>query len=199
MQKKIIVGVSGASGVILAQKAIRALIEKEYIVELVLTKHALYTATVELGKEFSTPEKFMSFLSKEQKQCTHIYSPGDVGAPICSGSYKTHGMIVVPCSMASIAAISLGLADNCLRRAADVTIKERRPLVIVFREAPLSSIHLEHMLKLSQLGVTILPPLPAWYSKPQTLGEVEDFIVGKILDAFHIEHTLYTPYSGEIM
>lgn len=195
MQQSIVLGISGASGIVLAQKTMVALIKSGFIVELVMTKYALYTATLELGKEFSTPEKFITFMSEEEQSSVRIHGASDVGATICSGSYKTRGMVIVPCSMASVAAISLGLADNCLRRAADVTLKERRRLVVLFREAPLSTLHLEHLLKLSQLGAMIIPPAPAWYLKPQTLGEVEDFIVGKVLDALHIEHKLYTPWK----
>lgn len=189
---KIVLGVSGASGIILAQKLLSVLAEKGFIVELVMTKHALYTSSLELGKEYSTTKKFVP---KEWQHQVQIHAAEDVGAAICSGSYKTKGMVIVPCSMASVAAISLGLADNCLRRAADVTLKERRPLVIVFRESPLSTLHLEHLLKLSQLGAMILPPLPAWYLKPKSTEDIENFIVGKILEAFGISHELYAPWQ----
>ena len=119
-----------------------------------------------------------------------IHSIADFGSPIASGTFLTHGMVVIPCSMATLAAIATGLSDNLLRRAADVILKERRRLILVPREAPLSSIHLQHMLTLSNMGAVIVPPQPAWYTFPKTIGDVEDHIVGRVLDMLGI-HTQY--------
>jgi 4-hydroxy-3-polyprenylbenzoate decarboxylase len=188
---RIVVGVSGASGTILAYKTIYALVHAGYDVDLVLTKAALMTAGQEMGKEFATTKGFLSHLDdKALEKVTH-HPINDFGATIASGSFKTEGMIIVPCSMATLAAVGLGLSDNLIRRAADVVIKERRKLVIVPREAPLSAIHLQHMLSLSQVGAYIVAPVPAWYTLPKSLSDIEDFIVGKILDCFGIEHKLY--------
>ena len=109
------------------------------------------------------------------------YPPGDLLAPIASGTHPTAGMAIVPCSMATVAAVAHGLADNLVRRAADVCIKERRPLVIVPRESPLSAIHLDNMAALARLGVTILPPEPAFYLKPKTVDDVVAFVVARVV------------------
>lgn len=120
------------------------------------------------------------------------YHPlGDIGASIASGSFRCEGMAIVPCSMGSLSAIASGASTNLLTRAADVMLKEGRPLLLVPRETPLSAIHLENMLKLSRLGVRIIPAMPAFYNGPQTLDDVVDFIVGKTMDGMGIEHNLY--------
>lgn len=193
---RIILGVSGASGMILAYKAMKALTELEHHVELVMTSNASYTATLEMGKEFSSAAKFVSHLAPELQKRVTIHPINDVGATIGSGSYLVDGMLLLPCSMATLAAISIGLGDNLLRRAADVMLKERRPLVIVPRESPLSEIHLENMLSLTRKGAIIVPPVPAWYTHPKTLDDVENFIVGKSLDALKVTHSLYPRWTG---
>lgn len=190
-----VVGVSGASGVILASRLIAALTDKDHAVELVMSQNALYTATLELGKEYKSAAKFVSHLPPSAQQRVTIHPIHDVGCAIASGSYPVEGMVVIPCSMATVAAIAVGLSDNVLRRAADVTLKEKRPLILVPRETPLSEIHLENLCKLSRYGATILPPVPAWYTEPKSLEDVENFIVGKVLDCLHIEHSLYKKWK----
>ncbi len=182
---RIVVGVSGASGVILARRLIEELTTHREV-DLVMTPQALYTASLEMGREHATVKRFIQGIDN-----VRVHSINDIGSAIASGSYPTEGMVIVPCSMTTIAAVSMGLGDNCLRRAADVTLKERRPLIIVPREAPLGELHLENMLKLARLGATIVPPVPAWYTLPKTLEDVENFIVGKVLDALSIPHDLY--------
>lgn len=191
-----IVGVSGASGVILALRLITALARAEHQVELVMSRGALYTASLELAEGCSSPQQFIQRLSPIVQERVTFHAIHDVGCAIGSGSYLVEGMIVIPCSMTTVAAIAMGLGDNALRRAADVSLKERRPLILVPREAPFSTLHLENLLKLSKLGATILPPVPAWYTVPQTLEDVENFIVGKVLDSLHIENTLYKRWEG---
>lgn len=186
-----VVGVSGASGVILARRAALALLEMGHYVELVMTSSALYTTSYEMGSAYAATGQFLHPLSSDLKERLTLHSIHDVGSSIASGSFVTDGMLIIPCSMGTLAAISTGLADNALRRAADVTLKERRRLVIVPREAPLSEIHLEHMLRLTRLGAIIVPPMPAWYTQPKSVEEIELFIVGKAFDALKIEHTLY--------
>jgi len=189
---RFIVGVSGASGIILAYRAIVRLASLGHFIELVITQQALYTATLELGKEFSTAKKILQGLPEEIQEQVTLHAVQDSGASICSGSYHTDGMLIVPCSMATLAAIACGLGDNCLRRAADVILKERRRLVIVPRESPLNQIHLENMLKLTSMGAMMVLPVPAWYTQPRTLEDVENFIVGKALDALGVaDHNLY--------
>lgn len=191
---RFVVGVSGASGMVLALRLIDALTQGGHSVELTMSKAALYTASLELGKEYATPEKFIAKI--ENKKQVSIQPSQDTGCAIASGSFLTDGMIIVPCSMTTLAAVAMGLGDNVLRRAADVTLKERRQLIIVPREAPFNQIHLENMLKLSRMGATILPPIPAWYTEPKSLEDVENFIVGKILDVLKIEHSLYPRWKS---
>lgn len=193
---RFIVAVSGASGIILAAHALTALAEGGHEIELVMTPHALYTAALEMGKKYGTARTFLTHLPPSTQKRVKLHNINDIGSTIASGTYKVDGMLLIPCSMATLAAIAVGLADNLLRRAADVTLKERRKLVIVPRESPLGAIHLENMLKLTQRGATIVPPIPAWYLSPQSLTDIELFIVGKALDALNLPHTLYKPWSG---
>ncbi len=193
---RFVVGISGASGIILARRCIEALTATGSSIELVMSPSALYTASLELGKEFASTAKFIQQFPEEIQQKITLHSINDVGCAIASGSYPITGMIIIPCSMATIAAISIGLGDNVLRRAADVTLKEKRPLILVPRESPLSELHLENLLKLSRLGATIVPPIPAWYTHPQTLADIENFIVGKVLDALYLDHTLYPRWKS---
>ncbi len=189
-----VVGVSGASGIILALHTLHALTKGGHQVELTMSQYALYTAALELGKEYASPAKLISHLEKPELVTVHANQ--DVGCAIASGSFVTDGMIIIPCSVTTLAAISIGLGDNALRRAADVTLKERRPLIIVPREAPFSDIHLENMLKLSRAGATIVPPVPAWYTQPKSLEDVEHFIVGKVLDSLGLTHSLYPRWKS---
>lgn len=196
MMKRLVVGITGASGIILARKLIENLALDGYAIELLMSQHALYTAKFELDSEKTTVKKFIAGFSKAVQDRITSHAIADVGCSVASGSYPVDGMIIIPCSMATVAAVAVGLADNALRRAADVTIKERRKLIIVPRETPLSEIHLENLLKLARLGATIIPPIPAWYTNPKTLDDIENFIVGKILDALHLPHNLYPRWGG---
>lgn len=191
-----VVGITGASGIVLAKRTLEVLTDLRHEVELVMSKDASLTAVEELGKEFATIEKFISSLGKKRGQYIRSHSISDFRAAIASGSFQTSGMIIIPCSMATLAAVAHGLSDNVLRRAADVTLKERRPLIIVPRETPFNDIHLENMLKLSRMGATIVPPIPGWYTHPKTLSEMEDFIVGRALDALKIETTIYPRWGA---
>ena len=126
------------------------------------------------------------------------YSAADMGAAISSGSFRTDGMIIAPCSAKTLASIAHGYGDNLIHRAADVVLKERRKLVLVVREAPLSDIHLENMLKLSRMGAVILPPMPAFYNNPQTVDEIVDHTVARVLDQFGLEVKGAPRWSGEM-
>lgn len=194
---RIVVGISGASGIVLAHRAISLLASLGHTIELVMTKQASLTALEEMGKEYATSEKFVASFPHAVQEQIQLHALHNFSAPIASGSYQTMGMLLLPCSMTSLAAIACGLSDNLLRRAADVTLKEKRKLVIVPREAPLHEIHLENMLKLARAGATIVPPVPAWYTRPQTLADMENAIVGRVLDAMGIETDCY-PRWGEV-
>lgn len=178
-----VLGVSGASGIILAKKALRWLVQMGHEVHLVPSKAALLTASIELGEQ----KDFLSDLPDPLAEQVKIYRNSDLTAPFASGSFRVEGMLIIPCSMGSLAAIATGLGDNLLRRAADVMLKERRRLVMVPRETPLSEIHLENMLKLTRMGAVMLPPVPAWYNEPQSLHDVENGIVGRALDLLGLE------------
>lgn len=184
---RFVLGVSGASGQILALKALHTLLSLGHQVELVLSRPALLTAAYELGQEYGKTEGWLHSLSIEERERVTLHKVQAWDASIASGSCKTDGMLLLPCSMATLAALACGLSDNLLRRAADVHLKERRPLVIVPREAPLSSIHLENMLKLSQAGAILFPPQPFWYLRPHSLIEMEEELVGRILDSLGVE------------
>ena len=188
--ESIVIGISGASGIILGFRTVEACCQQGIHVDLVMTDAARRTALEELSFSCDTDQQLLQRFPPDIQPMIRCFSVRDIGAPIASGTYQSRGMIVVPCSMATLAAVSLGLSDNLLRRAADVTIKQGRRLLIVPREMPFSAIHLEHMLKLSQLGVVIMPPQPAWYQKPVTIEDVENEVVARILDRFGLPSAL---------
>ncbi len=177
---KLIVAVTGASGIILAKRLLEALKEKKIETHLIVSESAKKVAGLE-NIQYDALKKL----------ATVEYSFTDFSASVASGSFKTDGMIVIPCSMKTLAGLASGYSDNLILRAGDVCLKEGRKLVLVPRETPLSYIHLRNMLILKKAGAVILPPNMAYYSKPKSLGEMESFIAGKVLDAFNIEHSLY--------
>ena len=175
---RLIVGITGATGAIFGVRVLEVLRSLQIESHLVLSKWGARTLAHETQH---TAESL-----KELATCT--YSDGAQGAAISSGSFLTDGMVVAPCSVRSLAAIANGQGDNLIHRAADVTLKERRRLVLMVRESPLNDIHLENMLKLSRMGVVIIPPMPAFYDHPQTLDDMINQIVMRTLDQFGI-HT----------
>lgn len=183
---KLIVGITGSSGVIYGIKLLEVL--KKYNIEthLVLSQWAIKNIEIETEENVNTINK----LSK------HTYQENDMAASISSGSFKTNGMVIIPCSMKTLSSIANGYDDNLISRAASVTIKENRKLVIVPRETPLSTIHLANMLRLSEIGVVILPAMPGFYHKPKTIEEMILHIVGKTLDQFDIRNDTFTRWQG---
>ncbi|MGL6107328.1 UbiX family flavin prenyltransferase [Romboutsia sp.] len=177
---KIIVGISGGSGAIYALGILKALKDLNIETHLVVSTMGEYVVNHECGVNLEE--------LKEMADC--FYENYDLAAAISSGSFKTDGMIIAPCSMKTLAAIAHGYSDSLLTRAADVCIKDKRRLVLLPRETPLSSIHLENMLKLSNLGVTIMPPTPGFYNHPQDLSDIVSSIVGRSLDQLNVEHDL---------
>ncbi len=188
--RPVIVGISGASGSILAKETIDELLRREVPVIAVCSNDARLVWQEEMDSPFN--ETLARW--REHPHFTH-YSIGDMRAPIASGTYPTLGMVVVPCSMASIAAIAHGLANNLLLRAADVCLKERRRLVVVPRETPLHAVHLENMLTLARMGVVVLPPEPAFYLKPVSVQDIVRFVVGRIMVALGIDESLDEKYQ----
>ncbi len=184
-KRPVIVGISGASGSVLARETVNALLDREVPIILVCSNDAKLVWQEEME------ESFNETLSRWH-EVPHFtsYSIGDMRAPIASGTYPTHGMVVVPCSMGSIASMAHGLANNLLLRAADVCLKERRRLVVVPRETPLHAVHLENMLALARMGVVVLPPEPAFYLRPDSVEDIVRFVVGRILVALDIDEGL---------
>lgn len=190
--KRIVVGITGASGSILAKGVIEALLTGGHEVHLVVSEQGKKVLAYELEKDFSN---FMNEL-KTLSSKLYLHETGDLFASISSGSFHTDGMIVVPCSMGTLGKIAGGTSDNLLCRAADVTLKEQRPLILVARETPLSSLHLENMLKLSRNGAVILPPVPAYYNRPKDLETLINHTIGRILKSAKIENPLYAVWHG---
>ncbi|MET8212666.1 non-oxidative hydroxyarylic acid decarboxylases subunit B [Streptomyces sp. NPDC005373] len=184
---RLVVGVTGATGAPVAVRLLQVLASRPDVeTHLVMSRWA--RATIHQETDFSVAE--VAALADV------AYSWDDQGAAISSGSYKSDGMIVVPCSMKTLAGIRSGYADGLIARAADVTLKERRTLVIVPRETPLSEIHLENMLALSRMGARIVPPMPAFYTRPGSVDEIVVHVVGRILDQFGIEMPGATRWTG---
>ncbi|WP_085446207.1 UbiX family flavin prenyltransferase [Magnetofaba australis] len=189
----ITVAMTGASGSVYGLRLVECLLEAGRRVDLTFTLAAESVLEQECGLEWReedpelrrTIEEYFS----DDDNLRH-YSRMDWMAPMASGSSVKRPMVVCPCSMGTLAAIAHGLADNLIERAADVAIKEQRPLIVVPRETPLSQIHLENMLKLAQMGVTILPAMPGFYNKPAQVEEMVDFVVARILDRLGVEHQL---------
>lgn len=174
---KIIVGISGASGAIFGIRTLQALTLLNIETHLVISRWARATIAHETSFTVEQVESLATVVHPSENQA----------APVSSGSFKNDGMIVAPCSAKSLAAIRTGYSDNLLTRAADVTLKERRKLVLLVRESPLSEIHLENMLALTRMGAVIFPPVPAFYNHPHTLDDVVYHIVGRALDQFGLE------------
>lgn len=201
--KPVILAISAASGVIYGIKTLSFLLENEYRVELIISEKAYYIFRQELGLEIShnssvIKDNILDYLNlSNKKDALTVWLNDEIWANPASGSFDTLGMIITPASMATVASIACGLADKLISRCADVIIKEGRKLVIVPRETPLSSIHLENLLKLSNIGVKIVPPSVGFYNKIETLDDCINFVVGKTLDSFRIKNQLYKRWEYE--
>lgn len=181
MKQRLVVGMSGASGAIYGIRLLEVLHDHPAIeTHLVMSKPAERTIVEETSWEPSAVRALAAV----------VHPVTDIGAAIASGSFTTMGMVVLPCSIRTASAIAYGLAENLLTRAADVALKEGRKLVLVVREAPLHRGHLKALLEASENGATILPPMPAFYTMPKTVGDIVDHTVARVLDQFGIEHTL---------
>jgi flavin prenyltransferase len=186
--RRLIVGITGASGVVYGERLLRVLQALEIETHLVLTKSAALTITYELDQ----PVDAIKALA------TKVHPMNDVGASIASGSFKTDGMIIAPCSMHTLAAIASGVCDNLLTRAADVVLKERRRLVLLVRETPLHLGHLRNMVAVTEMGAIVSPPVPAFYARPKTIEALVDHTIGRALDLFDIDTGAVTRWrAGE--
>ncbi|MGI8503761.1 MAG: flavin prenyltransferase UbiX [Hassallia sp.] len=191
-QQPIILGISGASGLIYAVRAIKFLLEADYEIELVASKSSYMVwqseQNIRMPVEPLQQEQFWRQQAKvEAVGKLHCHPWGGVGANIASGSFRTLGMIVIPCSMSTVAKLANGLSSDLLERAADVQLKEGRKLIIVPRETPFSLIHLRNLTALAEVGARIVPAIPAWYHNPQTIEDLVDFVVARALDQLDID------------
>jgi 4-hydroxy-3-polyprenylbenzoate decarboxylase len=183
---KLVIGITGSTGIIYGIRALEILTQHNVETHLVITEWAKKCLTMETSYGLEDVKKLASNYSDDS----------NMASGISSGTYKTDGMIVIPCSMKTLSSIANGYDETLVARAAGVTLKESRKLVLVPRETPLTAINLENMLKLARLGVVILPPVPGFYTKPKSIDEIIDHTVGKCLDQFNIEHDLYRRWGS---
>jgi 4-hydroxy-3-polyprenylbenzoate decarboxylase len=184
---RLIVAMTGATGAPLGVRLLETLREMPDVeVHLILSKWA--RATIELETALTADQV--------AAMADVVHAPGDQAAPISSGSFKTDGMVIVPCSMKTLAGIRTGFADDLIGRAADVCLKERRQLLVVPRETPLNEVHLDNMLALARMGVVIFPPMPAFYNNPSSLDDAIDHLVGRMLDQFGLAAPLVKRWAG---
>ena len=186
-KRRIIVGMTGASGAIYGIRLLEVLRDHDLDVHLVMSKPGERTIVEETDKSVAYVRKLADV----------VHNVSNIGASIASGSFKTEGMVVAPCSIHTASAIACCMADNLLTRAADVTLKERRKLILLVRETPLHVGHLKALLLASESGALIMPPVPAFYSKPKSVEEIVDHTVGRVLDLFDIDHSLVERWGDE--
>ncbi|HAA73662.1 TPA: aromatic acid decarboxylase [Candidatus Latescibacteria bacterium] len=198
MLNRITLAVTGASGVIYALRTIRGLLIAGVQVDLVVSETGWMLLRDEGGYEGKRVE-IADYLEGEYggDGSVRLHQASDFAAPIASGSVASRGMVVVPCAMKYLSGIAVGASSNLIERAADVTLKERRPLVIVPRETPMNLIHLRNQVTAAEAGATVLPANPAFYQKPETFEDLADFVAGRILSIFGLEHSLYPSWKGE--
>ena len=186
--KRLIVAITGATGAIFGIRMLEALRAAGVESHLIVSKWGLQTI------EHETP-----YTLQQVRDLAAVYHElGNMGAALSSGSFLTDGMAIAPCSVRTLAAIAHGTGEHLVHRAADVILKERRKLVLLVRETPLSEVHLENMLKLARMGATVMPPMPAFYNRPQTIDDVVDHIVARMLDQFGIEAGFAKRWTGEM-
>jgi len=186
--KRIVVGITGATGVIYGIRVLEVLHDTDVETHVVISQAARQTILIETGYSVKDVEK-LAF---------RLYDPKDIAGAISSGSFKTDGMVIVPCTMKSLSGLANSYNENLIARAADVVLKERRRLVVVVRETPLHKGHLDLMTRVAEMGGIIMPPVPAFYHNPKKIEDIVDHMVGKILDLFDIEHNLFQRWTGDI-
>ncbi|MEJ2108648.1 MAG: UbiX family flavin prenyltransferase [Acidobacteriota bacterium] len=184
---RIVVGMNGTTGVIYGIRLLEVLSGIENVETHLVLSHAC-ERTIEIETDFS--------VEKIKEYAAYTYPIEDIAACLASGSYPRDGMIIAPCSMKTLSALAHSYADNLLTRAADVTLKERGRLLLLVRETPLHLGHLKNMVRVTEMGGIVMPPVPAFYHRPQTIQDIVDHTIGKALDLFRIEHSLYRRWSG---
>lgn len=193
--KRIVVGIAGASGAVYARRLIGCLCKAGVDVHLVVTPAGQRLLHDELGLLETTAQTLMG--RDSDRLIIHPYK--DIGSEIASGSFHTDGMVICPCSSNRVASIAAGLSDNLLDRAAAVTLKEMRKLIVVHREMPMSRIDLQNALRLTEAGAVFCPASPGFYMMPKTIDDIVDMVVGKVLDLFSIEHSLNTRWADQMI
>ena len=198
---RVVVAVTGASGAVYATRLLRALLWGGHSVDLILSKYGRYLLAEEMGWQIDkeTIAEFLQRLYGNEGSTGTLTELGlnDLTCAVASGSVRTDGMVVVPCSTKTLAGIANGSSTNLIERSADVTLKERRPLVIVPRETPLNLIQLRNLTTVAEAGAHVVPAMPAFYQKPNSFDDLGDFIAGRVLNLLHIDHDLFTPWREE--
>src|SRR5206468_7115602 len=200
--RSVVMAITGASGALYAVRTLAALLTQSVHVELVVSDFGKRLLRDELGEE-ATIENLRPYLAAKYGPLVdsgriNVLSNRDLGATIASGSHGCNGMVIVPCSMKTLAGVAHGLSRSLIERAADVMLKERRPLIIVPRETPMSLPQLRNMVLCAEAGAMLLPAMPAFYQQPKTLDDLADFMAGKILSALGFEHELYPAWTGKV-
>ncbi|MHC4266837.1 MAG: UbiX family flavin prenyltransferase [Planctomycetota bacterium] len=193
--ENIIVGITGASGVVYGQRLLQALSDKSYSIHLSISEAAIKVIESELNLSLNLNDFDVNKFLDRKDHCVTYHHISNIAASISSGTFKTKAMIIAPCSMNTLCSIANGIASNLIQRAASVTLKEGRKLVVMPRETPLTPIHLEGMLKLSKAQTCILPAMPGYYYHPKTIDDQIDFMVGKVLNYIGIEHQTKMSYT----
>lgn len=192
MTKPLIIGISGASGLIYAVRALKYLLEADHTIDVVASKASYMVWQAEQEVKMPAEPELQEQFWRERSEVPNsgqlrCHRWGNVGANIASGSFRTLGMLIIPCSMSTVAKIASGLSSDLLERAADVQLKEGRKLVVVPRETPFSLIHLRNLTNLAEAGAKIVPAIPAWYHHPQSIEDLVDFVVARALDQFDLD------------
>ncbi len=195
-QKRLVVAITGASGAVYAERTLQLLAQTDIEVHLTISNAAVVTFLKERDRKIDLDDFAIADLIGADADNVVYHPTSNIGASIASGSFRTMGMMIVPCSMGTLGALAAGLSMNLVHRAADVCFKERRKLVIVPRETPLATIHLENMHKLSAAGAVILPAMPGFYHDPRTLDDQVDFVVSKLFDQFDLDFNLMKRWEG---
>ncbi|WP_158735329.1 UbiX family flavin prenyltransferase [Alteribacillus sp. YIM 98480] len=196
-KKVFTVAITGASGAVYGVRLAQILLQKHHFVHFLVSEAGWQVFREELLLDTSDREACLEELfSKSYQENLKIHDLRDFKAPVASGSYRTDGMAVIPCSMGTLSKIANGNSGNLLERAADVVLKEKQKLILVPRETPLNGIHLENMLKAEKNGAHIIPAMPGFYHLPETKDDLINFVVGKVLDALHVHHSLFTRWGS---
>lgn len=205
LERRILIGVTGASGSVYAERLIQQCLKRFPRIYVVATSAASQVVDHELAKAGSEAPGMVSLrallagdVSPEHRDIIRVLRNDDLFAPVASGSSAPTDMVVVPCSMGSLARIAQGQSTNLLERAADVMLKQHRRLIMVPRETPLNTIHLRNMLTLSEMGVAMVPAMPAFYQRPESIDDMVDFVVGRILELLDVDHDLYRPWNARM-